>query len=147
MKAILLALLTISSIAIAARELDWRNPNPPKDKFDPVAVVYDLDRIVDEAGLATGSNTHPMLNPGVGAQLRDGADDPLMAGPLGSSLIEALSDPLNGIILDSWIDADGKWQNDRRHGLQFKSDQLRVSAPATRKGIERFLASGTPARG
>jgi hypothetical protein len=33
-----------------------------------------------------------------------------MAGPLGQTLIRKLSDPLNGIVLDSWIDANGQAQ-------------------------------------
>lgn len=30
-----------------------------------------------------------------------------MAGPLGATLILRLTDPDNGIVLDSWLDADG----------------------------------------
>ena len=33
--------------------------------------------------------------------------DQNLAGPLGAALIRRLSDPTTGIVLDSWIDADG----------------------------------------
>lgn len=80
----------------------------PKDKFDPAAVRYDLDRIVDAAGISTGSNSHPST---VGLNsLRDGAVDPGLSGPLGATLIQRLSDPLTGIVLDAWIDTDGNKQ-------------------------------------
>ncbi len=36
----------------------------------------------------------------------------------------------------------GEWVNDRRHGLQFKTRQMRVVPPATLEGMERYLASG-----
>lgn len=40
------------------------------------------------------------------------------------------------------LQATGAWVNDRQHGLQFKADWLRVTAPDTLEGIERYLASG-----
>jgi hypothetical protein len=39
--------------------------------------------------------------------LRDGATDPDLAGPLGATLIRKLADPVNGVVLDSWLDANG----------------------------------------
>jgi exodeoxyribonuclease V alpha subunit len=41
-----------------------------------------------------------------------------------------------------WVEARGSWHNDAKHGLQFRAEEIRVSAPATRAGIEQFLASG-----
>ena len=41
-----------------------------------------------------------------------------------------------------WVTATGAWVNDRRHGPQFRADHLRVAAPSSAEGIERFLASG-----
>ncbi|MBX3462245.1 MAG: hypothetical protein KF830_03670 [Planctomycetes bacterium] len=79
----------------------------PKDQFDPAAVRYDLDRVVDPNGVANGSSNQAMLQPIVGPNRRDGAADPGMAGPLGSTLARRLADPATGIVLDSWIDADG----------------------------------------
>ena len=40
------------------------------------------------------------------------------------------------------VQATGVWINDRDHGLQFKADFLRVSAPTTTEGIEKYLGSG-----
>jgi exodeoxyribonuclease V alpha subunit len=38
--------------------------------------------------------------------------------------------------------AQGTWVNDRTHGLQFKATALVTAPPASRDGIERYLASG-----
>jgi len=40
------------------------------------------------------------------------------------------------------IQATGTWTNDRDHGLQFRAEFLRVSAPTTTEGIEKYLGSG-----
>ena len=41
-----------------------------------------------------------------------------------------------------WITASGHWINDRTHGLQFKTQFLKTSAPSTSEGIEKYLGSG-----
>ncbi|MFB3904354.1 MAG: ATP-dependent RecD-like DNA helicase [Acidobacteriota bacterium] len=41
-----------------------------------------------------------------------------------------------------WIEADGRWVQDRDHGLQFKADSIRTSPPSTADGIKRYLGSG-----
>ncbi|MED5262177.1 MAG: ATP-dependent RecD-like DNA helicase [Myxococcota bacterium] len=41
-----------------------------------------------------------------------------------------------------FVRAQGKWVDDPRHGSQFRADTIRVSAPSTADGIERYLASG-----
>ena len=41
-----------------------------------------------------------------------------------------------------WITASGIWFNDRNHGLQFKAQFLKTSAPSTTEGIEKYLGSG-----
>jgi exodeoxyribonuclease V alpha subunit len=41
-----------------------------------------------------------------------------------------------------FLDAAGTWIMDREHGRQFKADQLRVTAPSTPEGIEKYLGSG-----
>ncbi len=41
-----------------------------------------------------------------------------------------------------FINASGVWFNDRTHGLQFKASFLKVTAPTTLEGIERYLGSG-----
>lgn len=40
------------------------------------------------------------------------------------------------------VQATGTWINDREHGLQFRADFLKSSAPTTLEGIEKYLASG-----
>ncbi len=41
-----------------------------------------------------------------------------------------------------WVTASGVWQNDRTHGLQFRAQFLKTSAPTSVEGIEKYLASG-----
>ena len=41
-----------------------------------------------------------------------------------------------------WITASGEWINDRMHGQQFKARFLRISAPTSIDGIEKYLGSG-----
>lgn len=78
----------------------------PKNDFNAGEVAYDLDRIVGPTGLSTASSNHMALE-GPNA-LRDGAADPEMAGPLGGSLIQRLTDPVLGIVLDAWLNASGE---------------------------------------
>jgi exodeoxyribonuclease V alpha subunit len=41
-----------------------------------------------------------------------------------------------------YIECIGIWHNDRTHGLQFKTSQLKVVPPSTLEGIEKYLGSG-----
>ena len=41
-----------------------------------------------------------------------------------------------------FVNANGSWVNDRTHGLQFKASFLKVTAPTTIEGIEKYLGSG-----
>ena len=41
-----------------------------------------------------------------------------------------------------YVECAGAWSNDRQHGLQFKTQQLRVVPPTTLEGIEKYLGSG-----
>jgi exodeoxyribonuclease V alpha subunit len=41
-----------------------------------------------------------------------------------------------------FVQASGRWTNDRTHGLQFRADFLKAAAPTTVEGIERYLGSG-----
>ncbi|NOZ52220.1 MAG: hypothetical protein GXP08_03590 [Gammaproteobacteria bacterium] len=79
----------------------------PADNFDPNNVVYNLDRIVEATGISNASNNHPMKKPGQGTNKRGGSLNQNLSGPLGAQLIQKLADPNTGLILDSWIDADG----------------------------------------
>ena len=80
----------------------------PATRFSVANVALNLDKIVEPSGRPTGSSNHLMLRPGQGPNLRDGANNPDYAGPLGATLLRRLTDPDTGIVLDSWIDADGQ---------------------------------------
>jgi exodeoxyribonuclease V alpha subunit len=41
-----------------------------------------------------------------------------------------------------FVQASGRWVNDRAHGVQFRADFLRSAPPTTAEGIEKYLASG-----
>ncbi len=41
-----------------------------------------------------------------------------------------------------WVVAEGQWTRDSQHGLQFRAENLRSSAPNSREGIEKYLGSG-----
>lgn len=79
----------------------------PASNFDLNRVVYNLDRIVEPSGITNGSNNHPMADPAALPNLREGALDPMLSGPLGWLMIQKLTDPAVGVVLDSWVDADG----------------------------------------
>ncbi|MCR9246721.1 MAG: cytochrome c3 family protein [bacterium] len=90
------------------------NPNryggngAPNTYFDPLDVKYDLDRIVDDvSGNANASSSVPMNQPILGPVLRDGPVNQNLTGPLGVTLANRLADPVTGIVLTTWIDADG----------------------------------------
>lgn len=84
----------------------------PQDTYDPNRVALNLDRVVGEDGVSRASSNHQRLDPAALPDLRDGALDPEMAGPLGMSLLRMMTDPINGRVLDSWIDADGVVRGD-----------------------------------
>ena len=46
------------------------------------------------------------------------------------------------ITAGEYVECAGAWTNDRQHGLQFKTQQLRVIPPSTLEGIEKYLGSG-----
>jgi hypothetical protein len=83
----------------------------PASQFATAVPFFNLDRIVEDVipneGVSTASNNHAMLDPGAGPNLRDGAANPNMSGPLGRTLVELLADPDLGLVLDSWLDANG----------------------------------------
>src|SRR5438045_4213589 len=41
-----------------------------------------------------------------------------------------------------FVQASGGWVNDRTHGVQFRASFLKVTAPTTVEGIEKYLGSG-----
>jgi exodeoxyribonuclease V alpha subunit len=46
------------------------------------------------------------------------------------------------IAAGEWVTASGQWINDHNHGLQFKAQFLKTSAPTSIEGIEKYLGSG-----
>ena len=46
------------------------------------------------------------------------------------------------IAAGEFIECHGVWFNDKKHGLQFKAQQLTTIAPTTLDGIEKYLGSG-----
>jgi len=85
----------------------------PATIFNATRVTLNLDRIVEPTGVANGSNNHTWLDESsAGPALRDGALDTELAGPLGATLIRRLTDPATGIVLDSWLDANGQPRGD-----------------------------------
>jgi len=79
----------------------------PKAQFEISRVRFNLDCVVRPDGVALGSSNHALITPIIGPNLRDGAENPNMAGPLGGRLIRLLTDPENGLVLEGWLDADG----------------------------------------
>ncbi len=49
---------------------------------------------------------------------------------------------LPNISAGEWLEAEGRWHIDPKHGQQFKADHLRTTHPDTLEGIERYLGSG-----
>lgn len=41
-----------------------------------------------------------------------------------------------------YIESKGEWVNSKRHGLEFKATELKIVAPTTLEGIEKYLGSG-----
>ncbi len=46
------------------------------------------------------------------------------------------------VFAGEFIQAKGKWINDKEHGLQFKASFLKTTTPNTLEGIEKYLGSG-----
>ncbi|MEE2645320.1 MAG: hypothetical protein VYD19_10340 [Myxococcota bacterium] len=94
-------------------QADRQNCNgvAPADVFDANTVDdvvrYDLDRIVQYDGQTNSTSIHPRLTQ---RGPRRNASNSQMAGPLNRELIEKLTnpDPTIGLVLDSWINAEGE---------------------------------------
>lgn len=46
------------------------------------------------------------------------------------------------IAVGECVECRGIWINDKKHGLQFKAEQLQVIPPTTKEGIQKYLGSG-----
>jgi hypothetical protein len=93
------------------------NNEAPADTFaDQINnVAYDLDRIVEYNGQTNSGSIHPRLKSGL--PYRDGTNR-MMAGPLNGQLLERLTNPDIGLVLDSWLDADGNAQGNAADFIQ-----------------------------
>lgn len=49
---------------------------------------------------------------------------------------------LNSATAGEYVEAQGEWAVDKKHGKQFKAAQLRTAHPSTAEGIQRYLGSG-----
>jgi exodeoxyribonuclease V alpha subunit len=50
--------------------------------------------------------------------------------------------PVASVNPGEWVNAEGAWIEDQRHGRQFQAGLLTATAPQTEEGIEKYLASG-----
>jgi hypothetical protein len=80
----------------------------PAGNFNAANVRYNLDGLVEPTGAQNTSSGHPALDRDRVSRLRAGSLNPNLSGPLGAELIQTLTDPVAGVVLDSWIDADGQ---------------------------------------
>ncbi|MCI0457845.1 MAG: ATP-dependent RecD-like DNA helicase, partial [Gemmataceae bacterium] len=49
---------------------------------------------------------------------------------------------LANVLVGEFVEADGEWVQDKKHGRQFRADNLRTTPPHTLEGVTRYLASG-----
>jgi ATP-dependent exoDNAse (exonuclease V) alpha subunit len=49
---------------------------------------------------------------------------------------------LPSVSAGEWLTAKGWWVRDKEHGLQFKAQVVKATAPTTRDGVERYLGGG-----
>jgi exodeoxyribonuclease V alpha subunit len=49
---------------------------------------------------------------------------------------------LSSVVAGEYIEAHGRWENDKTHGPQFKADELKTTPPHTAAGIAKYLGSG-----
>jgi exodeoxyribonuclease V alpha subunit len=45
-------------------------------------------------------------------------------------------------VAGEYVEATGRWETDRQHGLQFKADEIKTTPPHTAEGIAKYLGSG-----
>ena len=60
----------------------------------------------------------------------------------GSRNVVTVIGNLPSISPGEYIETSGFWVNDKKHGLQFKAKDIRVSFPSTLEGIQKYLGSG-----
>ena len=104
--------IVVTSNAVAQNPLSVSKPEADNSvaaelKSFTLAEGFEANLFADETdGVANGSSSIPLNQPFLGPLRRDGALDPNMSGPLGTTLSLRLADPATGIVLNSWVDAD-----------------------------------------
>jgi exodeoxyribonuclease V alpha subunit len=49
---------------------------------------------------------------------------------------------LPAVTAGEWLEAQGRWVQDREYGVQLEAEEMRSVAPSTREGIAKYLGSG-----
>ena len=96
---------------------EYCNNVAPAANFNVNNVAYDLDKLAEATGISNASNSHPLLDGGQ-SSARAGALQPGLAGPFGATILQKMTDPNVGLVLDSWIDADGQERGDAPNFVQ-----------------------------
>jgi len=66
----------------------------------------------------------------------------LRVGVRGQREPVAVIGTLPSVSAGEWLDAQGRWAIDPKHGQQFRAEVLRTTHPDTPEGVEKYLASG-----
>src|SRR3989475_8901444 len=100
-----------------------------------------------ESSTQTSSNTHPMEHlTGAVGRVTFHSEEPgfcvLRVKVRGHRDLVTVVVTAATIMPGEYIEGQDVWVNDRTHGLQFKTQALRVVPPSTLEGIEKYLGSG-----
>lgn len=124
--------------------------NAANDLDNNFVFAYDLDRTVNRFGRENVGSGHytgdpeayngeggcAVINPNLNnqanalastncsagqAKLRNGAVNGRTDGPMGQYMLQLLSDPNNGVILDSWLNANGAPEGNAANYIQFQN--------------------------
>jgi hypothetical protein len=90
----------------------------PAANFNANNVVANWDKVTQATGVANVSLTKPILDVASGVPLR-GQGQATLSGPLNPTLLSKLADPVLGLTLDSWIDANAAAQGNAANFLVF----------------------------
>ena len=95
---------------LSSRVAGWpAHPVPVLRSVANSTGIINAVRIVEVDGTSNSSSIHPNIKQ---RGPRRQGNNYMMAGPLNSILLYKLADPVEGIILDSWLDADGNAQGE-----------------------------------
>jgi hypothetical protein len=90
----------------------------PANNFNANNVVANWDKVTQATGVANVSLTKPILDVASGVPLR-GQGQATLSGPLNPNLLTKLADPVLGLTLDSWLDANANAQGNAANFLVF----------------------------